>query len=572
MAPRAKKASPQFESLAFQVDVRRGQKPGSVARAALRRALPGRAWVLEPLNPRTAEFEARLPKGSRTLSVPAAWDASYQLRQDPVVIYAEPLFELPTDEQHETPAPRARRALGAGGGDDDPGTENDFEWSLKTLKVPQAWALFGPRTPGAGIVVGHPDTGYTPHPEIAGPRLRIGDGYDFEDDRQDPRDTLADGLLRNPGHGTSTSSLIISDTGVPAGSAGPEFVSGAAPGAALIPIRTTKSVVLWSMRRLTRAILHAVENGAHVISISLGGPAPSTAIHNAVREAESKGVIVLCAAGNQVRFVVFPAAFDEVIAVAASRIDDTPWPGSCRGPAVDITAPGSSVWRAKTALKNGVEQYAVQRGSGTSYAVAQTAGIAALWLSFHGRGGLIARYGKDRLTTVFKQLLQDTCRTPAGWDTGDFGPGIVHAERLLSAALPAIATAVGARSVRRRAVSDDRAALELLVHQLTPAPRSGVARAVADLLHVDETALPDVLDDVGAELAMRVGTDPLLRQQLREAASSFAGRGPRRAARAVRAAGRRVTLAGGSKRMRAYTTGSAPAAVRTAAPRRARKK
>ena len=50
----------------------------------------------------------------------------------------------------------------------------------------------------------------------------------------------------------------------------------------------------------------------------LGGTLPSPALQEAVRRAIKTGTIVLAAAGNQVRFVVFPAAFDEVIAVAAS--------------------------------------------------------------------------------------------------------------------------------------------------------------------------------------------------------------------------------------------------------------
>jgi thermitase len=502
------------------------------------------------------------------LSVPAAWDASYRLREEPRVVYAEPLFQLSNEEQFAVRRPRGRRGLSAGGDDDDPGTEGNYEWSLCNSKVKEAWKLFEARSPGAGIVVGHPDTGYTPHPEIAGPRLRIGDGYDFEDDDPNPRDPLAGGLLRHPGHGTSTSSVIISAKGLPPGSAGPEFVSGSAPGASLIPIRTTKSVVLLSMSRLTHAIYYAVEQGAHVISISLGGPFSWGAIHNAVREAEAQGVIVLCAAGNEVRFVIFPAAFDEVIAVAASRIDDKPWDGSSRGPAVDITAPGSSVWRARTELRERREWYDVWRGSGTSYAVALTAGIAALWLSYHGRNALIAKYGRDRLAAVFKLLLQQTCRTPPGWDTDDYGPGIANALALLRAELPANAPARGSRSLQRRAVSDDRDALELLVHQLAPAPRSGVARAIAELLRVEESALPEALDDVGAELAMAVGTDPTLRGQLRDASMAFARAGSRAGVRSLRTARPRMMVRGGSKRMRSYLSrASVPAA-----PRRRRKK
>jgi thermitase len=554
--PRA--SSPRFESLAFQIEPRRGVRPETTARAAVRRAFPGGGWTVSPLNLSSAEFEAT-PRRPGRISVPAAWDATYRLRLEPRVVYAEPLFEIPNEEQFGRAPRPGGAARSGGGGDDDPGTEGNYQWSLEKVNAPKAWQLFGGRSPGAGVVVGHPDTGYTPHPEIAGPRLRVAEGYDFEDERSDPRDPLREGSFQHPGHGTSTSSLIMSAKGLQPGSAGPAFVSGTAPGASLIPIRVTNSVVLWSMSGLTKAVHHAASRGAHVISISLGGAVPSIALHNAMRDAEEQGVIVLCAAGNQVGFVVFPAAFDEVIAVAASTMDDQPWTGSCRGPAVDITAPGSSVWRARTERRNGVEQYSVERSSGTSYAVATTAGIAALWLSYHGRAELISRYGRNRLASVFKLLLQQTCRRVAGWDTAQYGPGIVNAKALLEAALPSEAPARGLRGTRTRAVSADDTALETLVHQLAPAPRSGVIRAVAQLLRVDEDRLPDAMVDVGAELAMSVGTDSALRGQLREAATATRAGAPGTRMTA-RAAGRRLVVKGASRRMRRYVTaGPAPA-------------
>jgi len=217
---------------------------------------------------------------------------------------------------------------------------------------------------------------------------------------------------------------------------------------------------------------------------------------------------------------------------------------------VDITAPGSSVWRATTKKDGGALDFEVQRGSGTSFAVAATAGLAALWLSFHGRTTLIDTYGEARLAGVFKQVLQQTCRTPSGWNTGDFGPGIANAVQLLQAALPAAAPARGLRGIRRRAVSEGTM-LDVLVHQLAPAPRSGVVRALAALLHVDEETLPEMLDDVGQELAMQVGLDPDLRARL-QASAAAAGPGARGAApraAAVTSARRRVVVSGASRRL-----------------------
>jgi thermitase len=533
------RADPQpvvFESLAFEVEPRRGQTPRAAARTALGRAFGRERWRLVLLPGSKTEFlaKAATPAGRRRKLTPErAWDRTYRLRRAPQVVYAEPLFQILDDEQHE-PAGRRSRAAGT---DPDPRTENEHEWPLEAMRVIDAWDLFATGTPGSRVVVGHPDTGYTPHPEIAGPRLRPDLGYDFEDGDSNPRDELVEGFLRNPGHGTGTASVIMSARGLPAESGAPHFVSGTAPGASLVPIRTTTSVVLWSMERLMLAVRFATANGAHVISISLGGAAPSVALHNAVRDAEAAGVIVLCAAGNQVGFVVFPAAYSEVIAVAASDIADEPWIGSSHGPAVDITAPGHSVYRAQVKRAGGADTYEVERGSGTSFAVAATAGVAALWLSFHGRGTLIARYGKARLASVFKRQLQDSCRTPAGWDAGEFGPGIVHAKRLLEAPLPPDAPARGMRGLSRRSVPADDLPLDRIVHLLTPAPPSGVQRALSDLLAVDERALPDVLASVGDELAFRVATDARLRAELRAAATA-SSRPRGRASRSLRPAAR----------------------------------
>ena len=242
--------APVFESLAFRVEIPRGGKPRQIATAAVRRALPA-GWTLRPLGPVPGSFEA-VPRtrASAPRTPGRAWDLAYLLREEPAVVYAEPLFNIDTQPQQK----KAERGLRAAGTDDDPHTTGKFEWPLTTMKVKAAWELFTSHAPGHGVRIGHPDTGYTPHPEIAGSRLHPELGYDFEDDDANPLDPLAGGFLPNPGHGTSTASVIFSATGAPIGTPATAFVSGTAPGATLVPIRTTKSVVLWSMRRLVKAI------------------------------------------------------------------------------------------------------------------------------------------------------------------------------------------------------------------------------------------------------------------------------------------------------------------------------
>ena len=186
----------------------------------------------------------------------------------------------------------------------------------------------------------------------------------------------------------------------------------------------------------------------------------------------------------------------------------------------------------------------MKRGNGTSFAVAGTAGLAALWLSFHGRSALIQKYGKNRLASVVKQLLQATCRKPSGWDTGSLGTGIVHAKRLLEPPLPASPRAGGLRATARRPVSIDADVFERIVHVLAPASRSGVARALAEFLRVSEAELPAVLHDVGDELAFNIGVDPALRDRLMRASTARSG-----TARGVRAAAARTDLTAARRRL-----------------------
>lgn len=309
----------------------------------------------------------------------------------------------------------------------------DRKWALHAIGVPEAWALSekcGRPSRGKGIVIAQPDTGVATHAELDG--VTRADGFNTLGDgpENDATDPLDGGLAANPGHGTATASVVVSpDHGRD------DEVVGSAPLALHLPIRAIRSVWLHEEIPIARAVDRAVEAGAHVITMSLGGaPLPFSPLRRAIRRAVARHVIVMAAAGNCVGVVVCPARFDECIAVAGTDSAGRKWRGSCSGFAVDISAPGQNVYRASVEPRPGGS---VGQGQGTSFAVALTAGVAACWLAHHGRDHLIAEAEKhgETLQAMFRRLVRASAHRPPEWDGANMGAGIVNALKLIEAPL-----------------------------------------------------------------------------------------------------------------------------------------
>ncbi|MGH3824218.1 MAG: S8 family peptidase [Pseudonocardiaceae bacterium] len=417
------------------------------------------AAALAPVGAQVAPLSALDPQvlvvelADRTLTgdSAAAFAAAHALEDAFDLEAAEP--DLPTDFFPEPPPgdPTLRSAsfpLGCRAPRED-ALDQTPQWALDAMRVPQAWAFSeAQQRPdrGAGVIVAQPDTGITRHVELDG--IQSVPGFDVLDNDPDPTDPLVGDPGDNPGHGTATASVLVSLS--------PGRVTGSAPRAQHMAIRAIESVIRVTQVSVARAVDWAVEHGAHVITMSLGG-LPGLSLFRALQRAVQADVIVLAAAGNCVGTVVWPARFDDCIAVAGVDVRDARWRGSCHGPAVDISAPGENVFNAT--VPTGSDQ-----GQGTSFSVALTAGVAALWLAHHGRANLIAaaRARGETLQVMFRRLVGATARRPAGWDPGDMGAGIVDAQALLAADL-------GLRS--------DRAAM-----QAPSDPRDATARSVESLV------------------------------------------------------------------------------------------
>ncbi len=141
---------------------------------------------------------------------------------------------------------------------------------------------------------------------------------------------------------------------------------------------------------LAEAIAHAVNNGAKILSNSWGSPFDSNLIHDAIRYAYANGVLIVAAAGNDnTNTPSYPAAYPEVISVAATDEFDSKAGFSNWGNWIELSAPGVDIYSTMPTYHVTLNDYPYYENmnydylSGTSMACPQVAGVAALvWSMF----------------------------------------------------------------------------------------------------------------------------------------------------------------------------------------------
>lgn len=238
----------------------------------------------------------------------------------------------------------------------------DRQWQLAALGARTAWA----DSTGAGVVVAVLDSGVDAgHPDLAGqvlPGLDLVDGS--TDGRTDP-----------VGHGTSVAALIAGRGNDDAG------VVGLAYQAKILPIRVLdRSNEYHDPMVVAEAVQWAVDHGASVINLSLGGTEYSPALADALDYAFARDVVVVACTGNVLPAssaeVWYPAREPGVVAVAGLGGDpdaqpDPLWAKSLTGPSTVLTAPAADLPAARPGRGYG-------RANGTSFAAALVSGAAAL--------------------------------------------------------------------------------------------------------------------------------------------------------------------------------------------------
>jgi len=140
----------------------------------------------------------------------------------------------------------------------------------------------------------------------------------------------------------------------------------------LVNVKVAEDDGICDAETVAKGIVWVVDNGAKVINISLTITEPSSTLEEAVDYAWDKGVIVVAAAGNNFGSTpAYPAAYPNVIAVAATDKDDRLPRWSNRGDWVSLGAPGVDIYSTLPGNGYGYE-------SGTSPAAALVSGEAAL--------------------------------------------------------------------------------------------------------------------------------------------------------------------------------------------------
>jgi subtilisin family serine protease len=184
------------------------------------------------------------------------------------------------------------------------------------------------------------------------------------------------------GHGTFVASLA-------GGAADPATgMSGFGGEAKLMVVQANRGGSGFSDVDEASAIVWAVDHGARIVNLSIGGTETSTVERAAIRYAVLHGVLLVAAAGNTAQSgnpATYPAALlgRRGLVVGAATHAGRRAAFSSTGRYVDVLAPGVDVLGAlaaerRTGLFAAGPSDAYGYGSGTSYAAPEVAGAAAL--------------------------------------------------------------------------------------------------------------------------------------------------------------------------------------------------
>lgn len=350
----------------------------------------------------------RVPEGTE-------WQTMLELMKEPSIAFVVPnwlVFAAEEDAEAQQAKPEAAFIV------NDPKYVSD-QWYLQRINASRAWSLAystnGFAANFATVQVAIIDSGIDiNHPEFRG-RLLPGKNYI----------TAGTQPVDDFGHGTHVAGLLGAVFNNATG------IAGVAPKVKLDVRKVLSSTGSGSPTNVATAIREAADDGAQIINMSLTTTSPQVNIESAVKYAYNKGVLLIAAAGNDAAtFVYYPAAYDEVMAVAATTYQDKRASYSNQGQQIEIAAPGGesqkpmlSAWPGGVRCRDinaPLPQSGYCTSEGTSMAAAVVSGAAALAMSVR----------PDLNAGDVRQLLKETA-TPIAGGANLVGSGRLDLHKLL---------------------------------------------------------------------------------------------------------------------------------------------
>ncbi|MBP1999184.1 subtilisin family serine protease [Paenibacillus shirakamiensis] len=230
---------------------------------------------------------------------------------------------------------------------------SEYQWNLPIIETTRGWKL---NKGASDVIVAVVDTGADlDHPDLKG---RVLPGYNVIAPGTRPMDDV--------GHGTHVTGIISAQVN------NNEGVAGMTWGNKVLPVKALDKSGSGTTYSVSQGIIWAADHGAKVINLSLGNYADAQFLHEAIKYAYNKDIVIVAATGNDnTERPGYPAAYPEVLSVSATDVNLKRASFSNYGSYIDVMAPGESI--ASTYPNN---QYAAL--SGTSMASPHVAALAGL--------------------------------------------------------------------------------------------------------------------------------------------------------------------------------------------------
>jgi type VII secretion-associated serine protease mycosin len=297
------------------------------------------------------------------------------------------------------------------------------QWQLGALNAAAAWEF----STGRGVTVAILDSGVDAnHVDLAGQVLP---GIDLVDGS-------SDGRVDPVGHGTTVAALI-------AGKRDDDGVVGIAPEAKILPVRVLDRQNRYDDASVVaKGLRWAVDHGATVVNLSLGGVTQSDLLASALEYAAERDVVVIACTGNIAQTtgtdlrVWYPAREPGVVAVTGLRNPSTTttqnwldrpaggddlWPGSLTGPETVLSAPAATLVGARPG--------GYWRVQGTSFAAPLVTATAAL---------IRSRYPRANAATVINRLIGTATDLGTPGRDARYGYGLVDPYRAITGTIPEV--------------------------------------------------------------------------------------------------------------------------------------